>query len=602
MFSRCEVHFRPDFVRFFLFLAILSSNFSASAKQKPLLNQLALVDSQRVAIFNLNHWSYWQSVSYPWGWKPATEMEGGIYPQGTATVIFSDGFAWGGFIRDGRTPALRVGGTSYKNGMQAGWIETAGDGVNPPVAVDSNDVRARIYKIRPDYQQLSVSDTTVLREAAEWFDMDQSRITPPYAQFILDRYARDWQEWPGDLGAPFIDNNGNGQWDPGVDAPGLPDAGQVIWFVANDLDAQKIFSFAGSPPMGLEIQVTLWGYMDGTANEDAVYKRVRFINKSGFPIDSMFMSIWSDADIGNFSDDLAGCDSVQSFGTIYNGFTHDELFNLYGILAPAIGYALLQGPAVPAGGNFNNSRQGLNFLPMTSFYPNASGDVVPSPALSNYDGTLQWYDIMNGYIPGASPGTRFRFRHGAGPNKGKETGFPLNGDPFRHTGDIDGVPDNSQPGDRMMILNSGPFTMAAGDTQDVVYALVGGITPGGDNTTVYEQTKLNMQTVRFFYSKNVTAIKDSGGGNRISDFRLLQNYPNPFNPSTAIRFTLPKRESVSLKVYDVLGRKVATLLNGQLPAGDHRVKFDGQNLPSGVYFYRLRAGNFVKTRKMLLLR
>ena len=475
--------------------------------------------------------------------------------------------------------------------------------MNAPVAVDPRDVRARIYKIRPDYQQLSLSDTTVMREASEWFGVNRSEVTPEMAQIILDRYARDWQEWPGDLGAPFIDNNGNGRWDPGVDSPGIPDADQVLWFVANDLDPATISVFAGSPPIGLEIQITLWGFLDGSVHDDAVYRRVRLINKSGFPIDSMFVSIWSEVDIGFFGDDFEGCDSSRGFGTIYNAFAHDKEFDPFGILAPAVGYALLQGPKVSSSSttvNPHSKGRNYEFLPMTSFFANGTGDAISDPTLGIYEGTIEWYTLMNGYIPW--PNFYIRYRHGAGPHKGKETNFPLNGDPFHHTGDIDGVSGNLPPGNRSLALNSGPFTMAPGDTQDVVYALVGGITPGGDNTTVYEQTQLNMQMIRFLYSKNVTAIKGSGGGNHISDFRLLQNYPNPFNPSTTIRFTLPGREMVSLKVYDILGREVATLLNGELPAGDHRVQFEGQNLPSGVYFYRLRAGNFVKTRKMLLVR
>ena len=85
-------------------------------------------------------------------------------------------------------------------------------------------------------------------------------------------------------------------------------------------------------------------------------------------------------------------------------------------------------------------------------------------------------------------------------------------------------------------------------------------------------------------------------------FDLKQNYPNPFNPSTTIRYGLPHKSSVQLTVFNTLGQQVAELVHGEKEAGYHEVKFDAGGLPSGVYFYRLQAGNFVETRKLLLVK
>ena len=88
----------------------------------------------------------------------------------------------------------------------------------------------------------------------------------------------------------------------------------------------------------------------------------------------------------------------------------------------------------------------------------------------------------------------------------------------------------------------------------------------------------------------------------LTSFELYQNYPNPFNPSTKIKFFNPKSSFVNLKVYNVLGKEAATLVNEERPAGNYEVDFNATDLPSGVYFYRLQAGDFIETKKMVLLR
>lgn len=87
-----------------------------------------------------------------------------------------------------------------------------------------------------------------------------------------------------------------------------------------------------------------------------------------------------------------------------------------------------------------------------------------------------------------------------------------------------------------------------------------------------------------------------------STYSLEQNYPNPFNPSTNIKFELPKSNYVTLKIYDALGREIATLVNEQLKAGKYEVDFDGSNYASGVYYYKLMAVDFVEMRKMILVK
>ena len=92
------------------------------------------------------------------------------------------------------------------------------------------------------------------------------------------------------------------------------------------------------------------------------------------------------------------------------------------------------------------------------------------------------------------------------------------------------------------------------------------------------------------------------GGSIPTRYALEQNYPNPFNPSTTIRYALPRRTAVTLVVYNTLGQEVATLVQGEKEAGYHEAVFDASGSASGVYFYRLTAGDFIETRKLLLLR
>jgi hypothetical protein len=85
-------------------------------------------------------------------------------------------------------------------------------------------------------------------------------------------------------------------------------------------------------------------------------------------------------------------------------------------------------------------------------------------------------------------------------------------------------------------------------------------------------------------------------------FSLEQNYPNPFNPATTVYFSLPSKSFVSVKMFDALGRAVSALVSEELSAGTYTRQWNASNVPSGVYFYRMQAGEFVETKKMILLK
>jgi hypothetical protein len=114
--------------------------------------------------------------------------------------------------------------------------------------------------------------------------------------------------------------------------------------------------------------------------------------------------------------------------------------------------------------------------------------------------------------------------------------------------------------------------------------------PGADTVRTYQMFQ------------KVTLVGVSPESQIASGYRLQQNYPNPFNPGTKIDYAVPTAGHVSIKVYNLLGQEVATLLNENLTPGQYQVAFDGTRLPSGIYYYKMVAGNFSESRKMILLK
>ena len=106
--------------------------------------------------------------------------------------------------------------------------------------------------------------------------------------------------------------------------------------------------------------------------------------------------------------------------------------------------------------------------------------------------------------------------------------------------------------------------------------------------------KLNMN--------NISDVEDYTNELLLNKFELSQNYPNPFNPATKIKYQIPELSFINIKVYDVLGNEVATLVKDEKPAGEYEVEFKGDGLTSGIYFYQLKAGKFIQTKKMLLIK
>ncbi|HYQ87702.1 MAG TPA: hypothetical protein VES59_10715 [Bacteroidota bacterium] len=425
-------------------------------------------------LMNINNLSMWLEYDGSSARNPTTTNAGVTYPRGTATCIFADGLIWGGLVHDGGVQVLRVNGQTYQPGTVGGRIISKG------VAEPAGDQSVRIYRIRRDWQTADLR-----QDAAELNNKAISAVSQADIDAVREQYRIDWVEWPAAKGAPFYDRDGvpgynpdpAGVYDPTKDEPGVADADQVVWFVMNDLNSAQSQSFLGSNPIGLEVQTTLWGYARTDPLGNVIFKKFRFIYKgteSGSPtshIDSMFIGQWADPDLGDYSDDFEACDTNLSLGYVYNSSNVDLSYKAFGLAPPAVGYDFFAGPIIASPGDsavFDLKRRyGYKNLPMTAWIYFAAGGTYSDPPFS-YVGAGQWYNLLRGLTP--ITGAPFVYPGGS------QTKFWLSGDPVAHTGYLDGTIDN--PGDRREMLSTGPFTMALGDTQEVVVALVAGL--GGD--------------------------------------------------------------------------------------------------------------------------
>jgi hypothetical protein len=144
-------------------------------------------------------------------------------------------------------------------------------------------------------------------------------------------------------------------------------------------------------------------------------------------------------------------------------------------------------------------------------------------------------------------------------------------------------------------IGDGPYNLSNGDSVVVGFGVV-----AGNNLADLQANTENAQSK--WENFIVSSVEDFALDIIPAEFSLAQNYPNPFNPSTTISYHIPELSFVTLKVYDVLGNEIATLVNGEKPAGSYELKFDATNLPSGIFFYKLHTDSFVEAKKMVLMK
>jgi len=452
-------------------------------------------------------------------------------------------------------------------------------------------------------------------------------------------FGPSWQNWKYAVsqGAGFydgnkdgifnpIDLNGNGKWDPNEDRPDL--LGDITaWCVYNDgLPASGRY-FNNVNPQGIEIQQTVFAQKDSADLNNVIFIRYRIINRgiAADVLDSVYFGLSNDADIGdNGGNDLVGCDTLLNSGYTYHKVGAADM--KFGNNPPAVLISLLQGPQTYIPGvTFNDINNNGVYDP---------GIDIALDSAYSLNGPLLGKTIVPGaknlaattfehYYGGSSPVSMYQERYfllgkdqygnifdpclyGQGQVLGGincaniNPSYMYSGDPVTQTGWV-----NTTPQDQQLTLNTGPFKLEKDKPVDIMAAYVVG--RGSDYLNSITITKDYAASVIRYYSSNfpnsiITGIKNSP--NTLTDFRLYQNYPNPFNPSTRIRYSISTNSLVTIKVYDILGKELAVILNEQKHPGEYEIEFNAgkYSLASGVYFYRLTAGSFISNKKMVLIK
>jgi hypothetical protein len=316
---------------------------------------------------------------------------------------------------------------------------------------------------------VSSSAGGVVRQAvAEYFSEFQGGTAPGgtaspddprfrnYTLFRGDTTSVDYVSWPVQDGAP-------------VDALGRPllTGDETIWSVSNDADA---FFHYGSTPLGVEVRQSTFAYVGTPGDPNTIYLKFSVRNPGSAEIDSAFVGLWLDPDLGGYDDDLAGCDTTLALGYCYNETNADAQ---YGASPPALGVALLQGPIIPAAAGGAADTLGLY-----AFNAYAIGDDPNGPAQrqASLEGRHADGTPMTEYDSPWYPVTRYRY----------------SGDPVTTSGWLDAV-----GGDRRLLLSTGPFTLPPGATREIVAALIVG--QGSDRLSSVTDLRARTDAARALY-------------------------------------------------------------------------------------------------------
>jgi hypothetical protein len=425
-----------------------------------------------------------------------------------------------------------------------------------------------------------------------------------------------WASWPVEKGAPYVEVNGIPGYQPAWngDRPGIgngmtarPD--ELLFMVymdytncTNNVHQSEISLPGGTLPIGVEIHQLSFMF-NCPPLQNTYFVKWKIINKSQYNWDSTYFSFYNDIDIGagvcGAHDDAVGCDTTREMVFGYNGDNEDCN---YGTNPPAIGNRYIQTPLRFTGNNNDTAKlpydtiAGYLMTGLSGYYYQEKSP--PDPCLNDPDNAIAGYNIMKG---------KDACGHDIiNPFSGQPTRFRYDGDACSRIGWFD-----SLKYERRDDAIFGPISMNSADTQIIVMG--GSITRDGGNNfqNVCALQSLSDSVLYHYYHdfQSCVPIGIEPIGTEIpTKFDLFQNYPNPFNPVTKIKFDIPLSRGVSegrgvlLKIYDILGKEISSLVNEELKPGTYEIEWNAENIPSGVYFYSLITNDFTQTKRMVVLK
>ncbi len=392
---------------------------------------------------------------------------------------------------------------------------------------------------------------------------------------------------PNNTYAPFVDVNGDGKYQP--EEGEYPDitGDQYIWWVCNDAGNVKQQSLTAA--MGIEVQTSAFAYATQDFLNNATFYNYRVINRGPLTIDSTYIAVWDDADLGYYLDDFIGCDTSRGLGILYNGTNNDggaagNPANAYGVNPPQIALDFFQGPKRVT------KRPGLTDtveqLDMTNFtYYNNDPSIIGNPSNG-----IQIYYYMTGSIRN---GERFSYDYqGPGvPSKGYGAGpvsnFVFWGDPSDNTQWSECACDNN-PGDRRFVFSSGPFQLFPGAVNDITFGSIWASGIGGCPNTNFKTIKNIDDGAQALFDNGFKTIEGPEAPRlvvRELDRRLVfyivndygsnnygENYgrtDGKYNDSTQYHQVVVKSKGVSNdSLYKFQGYRVFQLANSQITSAE----------------------------------